>query len=158
MTGLKNKSSLTREINEYLTDESKDKGLLLVLDVDHFKAVNDTYGHDIGDSVIIQIGHFLGKKYTSGEIVGRFGGDEFILFIKDTDDLEVASNIAKDITENIASNVLLPDDRIKLSISIGIAIYKGKAKNYSELFKKADNALYEAKGNSNTKFLIYDNN
>ena len=81
LTGLKNKGALTRAINEFLADAAKDKGIMFLLDIDHFKAINDTYGHDIGDSVIRQIGDFLRGEFKNGEIVGRFGGDEFIVFI-----------------------------------------------------------------------------
>ena len=90
MTGLKNKGALTREINEYLNDTSKDKGIMFLLDINHFKAVNDTYGHDVGDSVISQLGEVLKEIFTDDSIVGRFGGDEFIVFIKNTDSEEVA--------------------------------------------------------------------
>lgn len=103
MTGLKNKGSLTREINEYLADSSTDKGLLFILDVDRFKVINDTYGHDVGDSVIVQLGQFLRERFTGDEIVGRFGGDEFILFIKNTDDTEAACHIANDIVNFTAT-------------------------------------------------------
>lgn len=155
MTGLKNKDSLTREINEYLEDPSTDKGLLFILDVDRFKSINDTYGHDIGDSVIVQLGHFLGERFTGEEIVGRFGGDEFILFIKNTDDRDAACRIADHIITGVSENVALPDAQQKVNLSIGIAVYNGRAKNYSELFKKADIALYQAKASPENRFCVY---
>ena len=89
LTGLKNKSALTKAINNFLTDSSTDKGILFVLDIDRFKAINDTYGHDIGDKVIEQMGAFLGKIFINNEITGRFGGDEFIVFIKNNDNMDV---------------------------------------------------------------------
>lgn len=155
MTGLRNKGSLTGEINEYLADSSTDKGLLFILDVDRFKSINDTYGHDVGDEVIVQLGHFLTAIFTGDEIVGRFGGDEFILFIKNTDDADTASHIADNIISSVSESIELPENREKLSISIGIAAYNGKEKNYSELFKKADIALYEAKASTASRFCIY---
>ena len=155
MTGLRNKGSLTREINEYLADAGTDKGLLFILDVDRFKSINDTYGHDAGDSVIVQLGRFLASRFTGDEITGRFGGDEFILFIKNTDDTDAACRIAGDIVAGASERVALPDEKQKLSISIGIAAYKGDEKNYSELFKKADMALYQAKGSPSSRFCVY---
>ena len=155
MTGLRNKDSLTREINEYLTDASSDKGLLFVLDVDRFKSINDTYGHDAGDSVIVQLGRFLSERFTGDEIVGRFGGDEFIVFIRDTDDTDTACRIAKDIVAGVSEDVELPNEAQRLSISIGIASYRGLEKNYSELFKKADEALYKAKASAENRFCVY---
>ena len=155
LTGLNNKGALTRAINEYLADGTKDKGVMLLLDIDRFKAINDTYGHDIGDSVIRQLGHFLGSKFKGNEIVGRFGGDEFIIFIKDTDKTNVASDIARDVISGTAENVLLPDKAQAVSISIGIAVYHGAEKNYSEIFKKTDIALYKAKADRAARFCIY---
>lgn len=155
MTGLRNKGSLTREINEYLADASTDKGILFILDVDRFKSINDTYGHDVGDSVIVQLGRFLAGRFTGGEITGRFGGDEFILFFKNTDDTELARHIARGIITDVSENVKLPDEEQKLSISIGIALYNGSEKYYSELFKKADVALYKAKADAEERFCFY---
>lgn len=155
MTGLRNKGSLTREINEYLADDSTDKGILFILDIDRFKAINDTYGHDVGDSVIVQLGRFLAESFPGDEITGRFGGDEFILFVKNTDDTDTARRIACGVVAGVSESVKLPDENEKLSISIGIAQYNGNEKNYSELFKKADVALYKAKSSSDDRICIY---
>ena len=155
MTGLKNKGSLTREINEYLAEGTAGKGILFVLDVDRFKSINDTYGHDIGDSVISQIGDFLGGMFTGGEIVGRFGGDEFIVFIKGTDDPDAARRIAEKIIAGTSEKVELPDKDQKVSISIGIAVYHGQETNYSEIFKKADVALYQSKADPENRYCIF---
>ena len=154
LTGLKNKGALTREINGFLADESKDKGVLFLLDIDYFKVINDTYGHDVGDDVLRQLGRILNEYFKNGEIVGRFGGDEFIFFAKDTDDAEVASKIANDIVCKAAENIALPDKDRKVSVSIGIALYHGAEKNYSEIFKKADTALYDVKSKRTENYKI----
>ena len=146
---------LTREINEYLADESTDKGILLVMDVDRFKSINDTYGHDVGDSVISQLGGYLRSRFTHDEIIGRFGGDEFILFIRDTDDPDFARRIAEEVIKGTSENVILPDRDRKVSISIGIAVYHGAEKNYSEIFKKADTALYQSKADPDNRCYVY---
>ena len=156
MTGLRNKDRLTREINEYLADASTDKGFLFIMDVDRFKSINDTYGHDVGDSVIVQLGSFLASRFTGDEIVGRIGGDEFILFIKNTDDKDNALGIADDIVKGVSETVELPNRDQKLSVSIGVALYSGLEKHYSELFKKADIALYHAKGSPTDRFCVYN--
>ena len=155
MTGLRNKGSLTREMDEFLNDPSSDKGILFIMDVDSFKTINDDYGHDIGDSVIIQIGDFLKRKFTGEEITGRFGGDEFILFVKNTDNHDKACRLADEIVKGIAESVTIPDKEKRISTSIGIAIYNGSEKNYSELFKKADIALYRAKADSENRFCVF---
>ena len=155
LTGLKNKGSLTRAINEYISDETKTDGTLFLLDIDYFKSINDTYGHDIGDEVIRQFGAYLGKSFTGDEIVGRFGGDEFVVFIKNTSDEELARKTALGICSEISESVTLPDSDKKISTSIGVALYHGTEKNYSEIFKKADVALYEVKSNRPIKYKIF---
>ena len=154
MTGLRNKGALTKEIDEFLEDESSDKGLLLIMDIDKFKFINDNYGHDIGDRVIIQFANFLLNKF-GDELTGRFGGDEFILFVRNTYDEDTAVEIANEIINNISEVVELPDKDKKVSTSIGIAVYKGVEKSYSEIFKKADIALYRAKADKENRYCIY---
>ena len=157
MTGLKNKGSLTREINAFLAGNGNDKGMMLILDVDRFKSINDTYGHDVGNQVIVQLVHFLAAKFTHAhEITGRFGGDEFIVFIKDTNDPDTARRIASDIVTGVSKTVALPNKAQTVSISIGISMYHGHGKNYSELFKKADTALYQAKADSQNRYYIFE--
>ena len=156
LTGLKNKGALTREINRFLKDETKSKGIMFMLDIDRFKMINDTYGHDIGDEVISQLGAFLGRTFTDDEILGRFGGDEFIVFIKDSDDVEAAKKRAGEIVAGASASVKLPVEDVKISVSIGVAIYQGIEKNYSELFKKADIALYKSKADLYNRFAFYE--
>lgn len=156
LTGLKSKSALTREINEYLSDEKTNKGLMFLMDFDRFKAINDKYGHDVGDDVITQFGAFLKTMFMEDDIVGRFGGDEFIVFIKNTDDIAFAEETARRITEDSAEYVILPEKKRKFSVSIGIAVYTGSEKNYSEIFKKADVALYKTKADRTVKYNIYN--
>lgn len=155
LTDLKNKGALTREINEFLAGYSNNKAIMFMLDIDHFKAINDNYGHDAGDSVLEQFGHFLKQEFVNGEIVGRFGGDEFIIFVKDTDSLDEVDNIANRIKSLAAQKVAMPDPQKTIGISIGVAIYKGREKNYSELFKKADTALYLSKADDKREYHIF---
>jgi len=155
LTGLKNKGALTREINRFLEGGPKDKGVLYMLDIDRFKAINDNYGHDTGDRVISQVGSFLGGMFTGGEIVGRFGGDEFIVFDKNGSDPEAACAVAADIVRGAPECVSIADTGKKISLSIGVAVCSGQEKNYSEIFKKADVALYQAKADSQNRYRLY---
>ena len=156
LTGVENKASLTSKINAFMNDNANNKGILFMLDVNYFKIINDTYGHDVGDSVLSQVGNYLRGKFTGEEIVGRFGGDEFIIFLENTDDVETAKKIASEIVNETDKQIKLPTDEVKFSVSIGIAVYHGQEKNYSELFKKADIALYKTKANREVKFNIYE--
>ncbi len=155
LTGLKNKAALTGAINKYLANETTDKGIMLLLDINNFKSVNDTYGHDVGDSVINQLGVFLDDAFRDEDIVGRFGGDEFIVFIKNTDSTEIAETAAQRIIEGAAKHIRLPDDKMTISVSVGAALYHGAEKNYSEIFKKADVALYKTKADRTLRFAFY---
>ena len=153
LTGLKNKSALTREINKFIERKTDYKqGLFFVLDIDKFKEFNDTFGHDVGDIILEKLGKYLKDKFEK-EIVGRFGGDEFIIFIKNNADVKYATKIANEIATEVAEQIVLPSDE-KLSVSMGISIYRGEEKNYSEIFKKADIALYKTKADRRQKFNI----
>ena len=154
LTGLKNKGATIREISKLIDDDSFNKGIMYVMDIDKFKTINDTYGHDVGDDVILQFGHFLGNLFNGDEIIGRFGGDEFIVFIKNADDKETACRIAEDIVKGCGEKVIYSDGSSKVSTSVGIALYHGEEKEYSELFKKADVALYEAKADAVNRYHI----
>ena len=98
----------------------------------------------------------LAAKCLSDEILGRFGGDEFIIFIKNTDDIAAARELAAELVKSAAENVIIPSSNERIRISLGIAVYKGLEKSYSEIFKKADIALYRAKADASTRFCIYE--
>ena len=155
LTGLKNKSALTKEINEYLRNNSKDKGIMLLIDIDNIKSINDSYGHDVGDNVIVQLGSYLNNTFTHGEIFGRFCGDEFLVFIQDNTSSEYAGSIANVIISDVLKQIVLPNKEQKVNISIGIAIYYGVEKDYSELLKKANIALYKANDDNSKNYYIY---
>ena len=155
LTGLKNKACLTKEIGEFVESSDENKGLFFVLDINFFKMINDKYGHDVGDEILDKLGQYFLKKFIGDEIVGRFGGDEFIIFIKNTDSKEYAEKVALEVYQEINETIKLPDENEKITVSIGIAIYHGEEKHYSDIFKKADVALYKTKDNRHIKYSIY---
>ena len=155
LTGLKNKAALTREIGEFVESSADNKGLFFVLDINFFKAINDKYGHDEGDIILNNLGKYFKEKFVNDEIVGRFGGDEFIIFIKNNDDAAFAKQLALEIYKEVEETIKLPDPNEKITVSIGIAIYQGEEKHYSDIFKKADVALYKTKDNRQIKYSIY---
>ncbi|MBO4324042.1 MAG: GGDEF domain-containing protein [Lachnospiraceae bacterium] len=152
LTGLKNKGALTRDVSRLLKDRPESKGILFVMDVDKFKSINDTYGHDVGDEVICQLGRYLGRRAGENEIAARFGGDEFVVFVKDTDSRETARAIAEEIAAGVPENVEITDKSRKVNISIGVALYSGEGGGYPALFKKADTALYRAKAETDKRY------
>lgn len=102
LTGIKNKETLQNEISTYLkNDSSQQLGALFMIDVDNFKTVNDLNGHVIGDEVLKNFGSILKESFTVEDIVGRAGGDEFIVFVKDIQEHGNAINRAQEICQKI---------------------------------------------------------
>ena len=155
LTGLNNKGALIRKTNKYLTDTTKDKGIMFLLDIDYFKDINDTFGHAVGDNVIVQLGDYLKGYFKGGEIVGRFGGDEFVVFAGGTNDAAEAERIANEMIAGAPERIILPDKNKKISFSVGMALYSGEEKSFYEIFKKADIALYDLKSDRTKKYTIY---
>jgi|GEM_PF-5814217 len=114
---------------------------LLMIDIDDFKGVNDTYGHDVGDEIIIEVGHTLAKNTRESDVVARWGGDEFIVLLLETGKLE-ATKIAQKLNKIIAQKSF--KHHIQLTVSIGIS-ERIFAESYDSWFKKADNAILKAK-------------
>lgn len=153
LTGLMNKSALMASVEEFIGAESS-KGVMIVLDIDNFKKINDFYGHPEGDKVLDQLGHFLASYLKPEDIKGRFGGDEFILLLKDADTKE-ASEKAQGIVDYVNSFIHTPNKDETVGVSMGLAEYSGTEKNYDDLFRKADTALYASKNTGRNKFTVY---
>ena len=113
-------------------------GTILFFDIDHFKKINDTYGHDFGDYVLKEIGKILKSTFRKSDIVGRWGGEEFVVILPCTD-YEVALKLAEKLRKIIENYYF---KGVHVTISIGVSEYRG---NLEEDLKKADVALYEAK-------------
>lgn len=125
---------------------------LIMLDVDHFKNFNDTYGHDMGDYVLQELGKYL-KENTRGEdLACRFGGEEFIIIMVDTD-TETAFQKAEKMRAEIASEIAIAyqSEKLHVTVSMGVATSPAHGRNTTELLKSADNALYVAKGNGRNR-------
>lgn len=118
---------------------------LLMIDIDHFKKVNDSQGHGAGDAVIAQLGKLLKNSMRSSDIVGRFGGEEFVLILPNTDLLR-AKNVAENLRKTIKKKKFFYNNiTINITISIGVSAFFQGAKNIDQLFEKADTALYKSK-------------
>lgn len=134
---------ISEEIYELAKRENSDLSVL-ILDIDHFKKINDTYGHLTGDEVLKFVSNNISSLLRKSDIFGRYGGEEFILLLPNTTVAD-AEKIAQKINRYIYNNPYVEKTHnIKLSISIGAAVKK-EENNLIEIVKKADNALYKAK-------------
>lgn len=137
-TGLYNKQSAAHFIKKRLKEYPQQNHALIVLDIDNFKHVNDTYGHIMGDEMILKLSEKLKITFHQDDIVGRFGGDEFILFVQNIENEQY-------LIERINDLLFCHNDKMTCSNSLGIALYLQDGKSFEELLADADEALYQAK-------------
>jgi diguanylate cyclase (GGDEF)-like protein len=118
---------------------------LLMLDIDHFKSVNDRHGHDMGDQVIISVARLCERQTRDSDVTARIGGEEFAVLLPETN-IEEARATAERLRQAVAGRPLAGDgERISVTVSIGVAFADSKAGDVTELMKRADEALYVAK-------------
>lgn len=162
MTKLYNRRYFS-EISEEMFDVNKRKHTnvsLILLDIDNFKSVNDIYGHHIGDDVIISIANILMENTRKDDIVCRYGGEEYIIVLPDTD-LESSMKIAHNIRDLVEKMVIkLPrEEELQVTISIGVSMANMIVDNDIDIaINKADNAMYEAKRSGKNKVCSYAEN
>ncbi|WP_420875579.1 diguanylate cyclase domain-containing protein [Pseudomonas leptonychotis] len=118
---------------------------LLLIDLDHFKPINDKYGHDAGDLMLQSIAQRLREHVRSGDAVARLGGDEFAVLICGADAEQHARDIASRLLDELAKPVSYGAERLTVTISIGVALYPRHASNFTTLYKAADQMLYKVK-------------
>ena len=124
-----------------------------IIDLDHFKEVNDTLGHQFGDKVLVEFSNRLRKIFRPNDCVGRFGGDEFIVIIDNLPSTEIIVRKAENI-KRIASDLTIEGKNVGISASIGISIVPPQGTDYDILFKSADEALYQVKAGGRNGYRI----
>ncbi len=160
LTGLYNKTTTEYLIKETLKKRrfNDDKHALLIIDVDNFKTINDTLGHLYGDIVITQLADFLKPLFRTDDVIGRVGGDEFFVFLKNFKSLEMLKIKAKEICRLFRKTYTENEASVNISASIGIAIYPDHGTEFDTLYRSADTALYNTKANNKNNFTIFDGN
>ncbi len=156
LTGLLNKIATEDKIKNYLQGEGQDRtSMMFVLDIDNFKNINDTMGHAFGDEVIAELGRQLSAEFRATDIVGRTGGDEFTIFLKDMKDDKILHAEAERVL-NIFKNFKVGEyTKYFATASIGVAVYPQDANNFETLYKAADQALYKAKNRGKNQMAFY---
>lgn len=155
LTGAYNKMATRDLIDDYIKAHPTGTHMLLLIDVDNFKKVNDTYGHQCGDEILTYVIQNLRDTYVSGEIIGRIGGDEFVVFIGDVKEKAQLLEKAQELHNLLHRPYRRGNQTIPVSASIGVAMFPEDGACYDELLYCADNALYEVKATQKGNFAIY---
>ena len=151
-----NKVTTEKMIEEFLSTAcpSEHHGFV-IMDIDNFKGVNDTLGHIYGDSVLKEISSRLKELFRSTDIVGRAGGDEFIILIKDLPDDRMLDERLDEICRAFRGISAGENDEYPISASVGAAIFPSDGTTFAELYQHADSALYEVKEKGKDGFCRY---
>jgi diguanylate cyclase (GGDEF)-like protein len=158
LTGLPNRFSLYERLDQGMAFARRfgKRLAIMLIDLDHFKTINDTLGHNIGDQLLIQVARRLQQSVRESDIVARLGGDEFVVVLSGVDRSEDGvSEIAGKIVTQLAAPYAIAGSELRTSPSVGICLYPDDASEISELIKNADIAMYQAKANGRCNFQFY---
>ncbi len=158
LTKLLNKNATQIAVTEYLEHSSSQSiSAMMILDLDNFKMANDKYGHLYGDALLAQISTSLRSLFRSQDIIGRIGGDEFLVFLKDIPSISIAEERCSLVVNSLRDQLhrLMKDTTV--SISVGCALAPEHGSTWVELVAHADEALYTAKRNGKGQYWIYSN-
>lgn len=152
LTGILHRGAAKKQIEEFLQQNGKNYAFML-FDLDHFKQVNDTFGHIAGDDILIHFSNLLKANFRSNDVIARLGGDEFIVFMPNAP-LEIIEKRASKICELVQNIVKEPYNIV--SVSIGIALpSKNTSLEFEELYSRADKALYNVKNSGRNAYRFY---
>jgi diguanylate cyclase (GGDEF)-like protein len=145
LTGVLNRRGFERDASKRLTESADDAtGALLFIDLNDFKIINDSFGHEIGDQLLTIAAKRLRKSLRSCDIIGRPGGDEFVALVPDVTP-EVADKLASRLATALEEIYVIGDQQHHCAASIGLALYPKNANTLTGLMREADQAMYRAK-------------
>lgn len=158
LTSLANRTLLYQRMQILIENNSaaNKKFGIVFLDLDNFKEINDTLGHDIGDAILIHAAKTLLLSTRKSDTVARFGGDEFIILLDDIADKKTLSHIASKLLHNLQQPIHTHNMDLGLTGSIGISVFPDHGDDFNQLIKHADTALYKAKAAGRNTYFIYD--
>jgi len=157
LTDLPNRTLINRRIKKAVAKASVNRqGLaILFMDLDHFKEVNDTLGHPVGDLLLQAVGQRLTARLREQDTLGRLGGDEFLAILDHASNTEAAGTVAQKIIHSLVQPFELQGHQIQIGVSIGIAIYPQDGNTADELIKNADIAMYRAKDSGRNTYRYF---
>ncbi len=153
LTGAFNRCYFKEQVQQKLK-QSKQKSMVALVDIDHFKQINDSYGHDIGDSVITYVVRHLESLALRECLVARYGGEEFAIFAREND-FERVSQALDSVRDAISEGFHVEQQPLKVSVSIGAVIFES-SHEYGEVLRQADKALYQAKQQGRNRIMLQD--
>lgn len=158
LTGLPNRILLADRVAQAMPMVRRSGELMAVcyLDLDGFKPVNDTWGHDVGDQVLIKMAERFRACVRGGDTVARLGGDEFVLLLVGLDNVEACEYTVQRVLSAIGEPLMVAPDPVLLSASVGIALFPSDDSDADALMRHADQAMYRAKQSGKNRFYIYD--
>jgi diguanylate cyclase (GGDEF)-like protein len=157
LTGLANRLLLKDRITKFIQLAKRDKNQLAVifLDLDHFKLINDTLGHDAGDDLLIYISELLKNLVREADTISRFGGDEFVILLPNIHSIDAAEIVAQKIQKALQQKHHIGLHQLYITTSIGVSIFPEHADTVDDLITNADTAMYEAKKSGRNGYKIY---
>ncbi len=159
LTGLANRSLLNNRMHKVIQNSNRENlsFAVMFLDLDHFKLINDTLGHNVGDQLLIYISNILKSTLRESDTVARFGGDEFIIMIQDLESKNTIENVALKILKAFDNKHDIGSHQLYITSSIGISIYPQDGLNTQKLISNADTAMYAAKNDGRNGYKFYEN-
>ena len=157
LTGLANRTLLRDRMFKALQSarRNKEKLGIVFLDLDHFKLINDTLGHSVGDELLIYISKVLTQQTRDSDTLARLGGDEFLILLPSIKDIKDVENFAIKIQKALEHKHDIGTHQLYITSSIGVAVYPEHGESCDELIRNADTAMYEAKNNGRNKYKMY---
>lgn len=155
LTGVYNKKTITEYAKKRLAEEKEKRIVIAILDVDHFKSVNDTFGHLYGDKVLARVGGRLKEIVGEDGVIGRIGGDEFMIVFNGLDEDQVLRGMLRAIRTQIKWEFAEDFENLSITCSIGASIFPVNGRDYESLFKKADCCLYIAKEKGRDRYVFF---
>ncbi len=156
LTGLYNKLATERKISEFMEKNPTAQSMLFLIDLDNFKTINDTMGHAFGDEVLRTLGKQLSPMFRVTDIVGRIGGDEFMVFVKNVATEEHIYKEAKKVEGFFQKFEVGEYVKYAATASIGVAVFPQEGNDFEKLYKAADKAVYKAKKRGKKQLAFYD--
>lgn len=158
LTEVYNRATAEKLITEIVSQKVMDKGVhaFLICDLDNFKTVNDTLGHQMGDRVLVDAANILKNHFRKTDIVGRLGGDEFIVLMQNINSFSAIKNTVSRLVKEIDQIYGEGEKKVRITVSIGISLSPLQGSDFSTLYKKADEALYRVKENGRNGFAIFE--